>query len=69
MVVNVYHATHPRDRKSVSSVKDVNQVKSRPRHITILYESAQGTVESTVEFDTDESACDWKRELLGEFLS
>ncbi|KAI9465440.1 glycosyltransferase family 1 protein [Lactarius psammicola] len=70
-MISTYNSSRDEDKIKpirtilLSSVKDVNQVKSRPRHITILYESAQGTVESTVEFDTDESACDWKRELLG----
>ena len=66
--LSVFYLAHPRDHKSVSSVKDVIQTERRPRYINILYDSAQGTVESKVEFDTEESACDWKRELLGEFL-
>ncbi|KAH9179294.1 glycosyltransferase family 1 protein [Lactarius sanguifluus] len=70
-MISTYNSSRDEDKikpiRSIllSSVKDVNQVESKPRHITTLYESAQGTVDSTVEFDTDESACDWKRELLG----
>jgi len=52
----------------VSSIKDINPVESkRPRHLIIIFESNTGTVEATVEFDTDESAQDWRRELLGAF--
>lgn len=70
-MISTYNSSRDEDKikpiRSIllSSVKDVSQVESKPRHITTLYESAQGTVDSTVEFDTDESACDWKRELLG----
>lgn len=70
-MISTYNSSRDEDKikpqKSIllSSVKDVNQVESRPRHIIILYESAQGTVESIVEFDNDESVRDWKRELLG----
>jgi len=39
----------------------------RPRHLTITFESSTGTAESIIEFDTDESAQDWRRELLGAF--
>ncbi|KAI0250754.1 hypothetical protein BJV78DRAFT_1127517 [Lactifluus subvellereus] len=50
----------------LSAVKDVKPVESkRPRHLTIIFESNIGTTESTVEFDTDESAREWRRELLG----
>ncbi|KAH9042076.1 UDP-Glycosyltransferase/glycogen phosphorylase [Lactarius pseudohatsudake] len=70
-MISTYNSSRDEDKikpiRSIllSSVKDVSQVESKPRHITTLYESAQGIVDSTVEFDTDESACDWKRELLG----
>ncbi|KAH9002635.1 UDP-Glycosyltransferase/glycogen phosphorylase [Lactarius hatsudake] len=70
-MISTYNSSRDEDKikpiRSIllSSVKDVTQVESKPRHITTLYESAQGTVDSTVEFDTEESACDWKRELLG----
>jgi hypothetical protein len=57
----IYHV-----EKLVSSVKDVKSVDSeRPRHLTVIFEASTGTVESTIEFDTDESAHDWRRELLG----
>jgi len=50
----------------VSSVKDVKPVDlKRPRHLTVTFEASTGTVDSTIEFDTDESARDWRRELLG----
>ncbi len=39
----------------------------RPRHINITFDSNDGIIDSTVEFDTDESAQDWRRELLGAF--
>jgi hypothetical protein len=55
---------------SVSSIKDVKPVESKqPRHLNIVFDSNDGIVDSTVEFDTDESAQDWRRELLGAFLS
>ena len=54
--------------ESVSSIRDIKPVDSRrPRHLTITFESNTGTAESTIEFDTDESAQDWRRELLGAF--
>jgi sterol 3beta-glucosyltransferase len=70
-IVSTYNSSRDEDKikpiRSIllSSVKDVNVESRRPRHITILYESHEGTVDTTVEFDTDESAGDWKRELLG----
>jgi sterol 3beta-glucosyltransferase len=52
----------------VASIKDIKPVESkRPRHLIIIFEANTGTVEATVEFDTDESAQDWRRELLGAF--
>lgn len=52
----------------VSSVRDIKPVDSRrPRHLNITFESNTGTAESIIEFDTDESAQDWRRELLGAF--
>jgi sterol 3beta-glucosyltransferase len=49
-----------------SSVKIVKPVESKnPRHLNTVFESSPGIVESIVEFDTDESAQDWRRELLG----
>jgi sterol 3beta-glucosyltransferase len=53
---------------SVSSIKDVKPAESKhPRHLNIIFDSNDGIVESIVEFDTDESAQDWRRELLGAF--
>jgi hypothetical protein len=50
----------------VSAIKDVKPVDSkRPRHLDVVFESNIGITESTVEFDTDESAQEWRRELLG----
>ncbi|KAI0004465.1 hypothetical protein BJV74DRAFT_807446 [Russula compacta] len=50
----------------LSSIKEINPVESKsPRYITVTYESDTGTVGSNLEFDTNESAQDWKRELLG----
>ena len=52
----------------VSSIKNVKPAESKhPRHIDIVFDSNDGTVDSLVEFDTDESAQDWRRELLGAF--
>lgn len=49
-----------------SSVKDVKPAESKyPRHLNIVFDSNDGIVDSIVEFDTDESAQDWRRELLG----
>ncbi|KAF8270838.1 hypothetical protein EI94DRAFT_1569918 [Lactarius quietus] len=71
-MISTYNSSRDEDKikpiRSIllSSIKDVNREESRrPRHIIILYETAQGTVDTTVEFDTDESARDWRRELLG----
>jgi hypothetical protein len=51
---------------SVSSIKDVKPAESKhPRYLDIVFDSNDGIVVSTVEFDTDESAQDWRRELLG----
>jgi hypothetical protein len=59
-------STHVHVGKLVSSIKDIKPVElKRPRHLIITYESNRGTIESTIEFDTDESAQDWRRELLG----
>ena len=53
----------------MSSIKDIKPVESkRPRHLIIIFESITGSAEATVEFDTEESAQDWRRELLGAFL-
>lgn len=53
---------------SVSSIKDVKPAESEhPRHLDIVFDSNDGIVDSIVEFDTDESAQDWRRELLGAF--
>ncbi|KAI0304369.1 hypothetical protein B0F90DRAFT_1666870 [Multifurca ochricompacta] len=50
----------------LSSIKDIKPVDSkRSRHFALSFDSSTGIVESTVEFDTDESAQDWRRELLG----
>lgn len=38
-----------------------------PRHLNIIFDSNVGIVDSSVEFDTDESAQAWRRELLGAF--
>ena len=55
-----------RDPTSVSSIKDVKPAESKhPRNLNIIFDSNDGIVDSTVEFDTDESAQDWRRELLG----
>ena len=52
----------------VSSIKTIKPVEVKsPRHLNIVYESTSGVVDSIVEFDTDESAQDWRRELLGAF--
>ncbi|KAN0139921.1 UDP-Glycosyltransferase/glycogen phosphorylase [Lactarius tabidus] len=70
-IISTYHSSRDEDKikpiRSIllSSIRDVIQTERRPRHITIFYETAQGTVDSVVEFDTNESALDWKRELLG----
>lgn len=53
---------------SVSSIKDVKPAESKyPRHLNIIFDSNVGIVDSSVEFDTDESAQAWRRELLGAF--
>lgn len=38
---------------------------SRPRHIRIVLNSAARTVHDSAEFDTEESAQDWRKELTG----
>jgi hypothetical protein len=53
---------------SVSSIKELKPAESKhPRHVHIVFDSNDGVVVSIVEFDTDESAQDWRRELLGAF--
>src|SRR6266403_3351617 len=53
---------------SVSSIKDVKPAESKhPKHLNLIFDSNDGIVESIVEFYTDESAQDWRRELLGAF--
>ena len=53
---------------SVSSIKDVKPAESKlPRHLNIVFDSNDGIADSIVEFDTHESAQDWRRELLGAF--
>jgi hypothetical protein len=50
----------------VSAVKDVKPVDwERPRIIGIVYEHIDGPVDVSVEFDTIESARDWRNELRG----
>jgi sterol 3beta-glucosyltransferase len=53
---------------TVSSIKNIKPLESKnPRRLNIVFEANTGIVESIVEFDTDESAQDWRRELLGAF--
>ena len=50
----------------MSSVKDVKPVDwERPWLIGIVYEHSDGPVDASVEFDTIESARDWRNELRG----
>lgn len=41
----------------------------RPRHIGFVYESRNGIMETFVEFDTIESARDWRNEINGALLA
>ena len=60
------HIIYP---SSVSSIKDVRPAEPKlPRHINMVFDSNDGIVDGIVEFDTVESAQDWRRELLGAFV-
>ena len=41
----------------------------RPRHIGFVFESRNGIMETFVEFDTIESARDWRNEINGALLT
>ncbi|KAI0269895.1 hypothetical protein BC834DRAFT_967621 [Gloeopeniophorella convolvens] len=50
----------------LSSIKDIRPPESkRLRYITLTFETSAGAIESITEFDTEESARDWRRELQG----
>jgi sterol 3beta-glucosyltransferase len=54
----------------LSSIKEVKPVDwERPRHIGFVFECRNGITETFVEFDTIESARDWRNEVNGVLLT
>ncbi|KAI0304370.1 hypothetical protein B0F90DRAFT_1948660 [Multifurca ochricompacta] len=50
----------------LSSIKEIKPVNwEHPRHIDVVFESRQGIIETSVEYDTIEAARDWRNELRG----
>ena len=55
---------------AVSSVKEIKPVDwERPRRIGFVFESRNGIMETSVEFDTIEAARDWRNEVNGALLA